>query len=195
MPDSAADPGAAGLPSRAAAAAVSGARERAIKHLTECFAHDRISLEEFERRVTAAYRATMPESLLVLTADLSGSAADPSPPTPVRIAAVFANAERASLPAVPAQLELQVLADTMKLDLRRAHFESGVTEIELNTLMGNIEVQLPPGVHVENHASSLLGSFECRAQLRGRGALPSATPLPVVRFTGRIALSNVSVVL
>lgn len=176
---------------------VPAARERVIAQLTQSFAHDQISLDEFEHRVTAAYGAATSQELAALTADWPAPVSGPSPTAavPVQISAVQGNIERSGLFAVPSHFKIQVLAGNVELDLHRAHFESGVTEISLNALVGNIEIQLPAHVQVENYASSLLASFGCREQREEKPFPPLDRPVLVVRFTGRSVLSNVSVIL
>ena len=46
------------------------ARERVIALLTDRYAQDHLSLDEFERRAAAAYSARTPDDLATLTADL-----------------------------------------------------------------------------------------------------------------------------
>ena len=46
------------------------ARERVIALLTEGYAQDHLTLDEFERRAAAAYAARTPADLATLTADL-----------------------------------------------------------------------------------------------------------------------------
>src|SRR5262245_20126812 len=45
-------------------------RERVIEQLSEAFSKDRIGLDEFEKRVEAAYARTTPDELLALVGDL-----------------------------------------------------------------------------------------------------------------------------
>src|SRR5919112_1730544 len=133
------------------------ARERVIALLTERYAQDHLTLDEFERRAAAAYAARNPDELAVLTADLPHG--------------------------------------DVELDLRHASFAAGVTEISLHAFMGNIEIQLPPHVGVEDHVSAVLGSFEYRRHPRASSWAESSNLGSVVRFTGRVTMSSAEVVI
>ncbi len=181
-------------PSREGAVApllTSEAREGAIARLSTAFAHDVLSLEEFERRTTAAYRAKSSNELEHLLADLPvprASGGDPVvafQPIAPRIAAVFANVERGGVVIVPARLEIRALFGNVELDLSEARFEPGVTEISIRSMFGNVEIRLPRGAQVENHGSAMLGSFTSH---RSGSMEPSAVRILV---TGRAVLANV----
>jgi uncharacterized coiled-coil protein SlyX len=51
-------------------------RERVIARLSDAFAHDRLDMEEFERRLTLAHEQNSIESLRELLADLAEKRAD-----------------------------------------------------------------------------------------------------------------------
>src|SRR5258705_1635944 len=84
-------------PSQAMQPVVSpAAREQAIAVLTERFANDHLTLEEFERRTAAAYAAKTPAALAELTADLGVTAVSRTPssiPT-VNVGVVLGSAVR-----------------------------------------------------------------------------------------------------
>jgi len=61
--------------------------------------------------------------------------------------------------------------------------------------MGNIEVQLPPHVGVEDHVSAVLGSFEYRRHPRASSWIEGSRVASVVRFTGRVTMSSAEVVI
>jgi hypothetical protein len=173
------------------------AREQVVAHLTESFAHDLLTLDEFEYRVAAAYSATTAADLAALTADLARTpapafpdAASQATAAPKRLSVVFGNMERGGVVDVPATFELRAFAGNMELDLRDAHFAPGVTEITIRSFMGNVELMLPPDVQVENYGGSVLGSFEYHGS--SRGALMGRASR-VVRLKGRVIMSSVVV--
>ena len=143
------------------------ARERVIALLTERYAQDHLSLDEFERRATAAYAARTPDELAALTADL-GDAGVPavraSLPS-MNVGVVLGSIVR-DMHAVPRVLNVRTVLGNIELDLTHASFAPGVTEISLHAFMGNIEIQLPSHVGVEDHVSAVLGSFEYRRHPR-----------------------------
>src|SRR5215204_2556181 len=172
------------------------ARERVVALLTESYAQDRLSLDEFERRATAAYAARTPDDLAALTVDLVDAgvpAARASLPS-MNVGVVLGSIVR-DMHAVPRVLEVRTVLGNVELDLTHATFAQGVTEISLHAFMGNIEIQLPPHVGVEDHVSAVLGSFEYRRHPRATSWAESSSVACVVRFTGRVTMSSAEVVM
>ena len=141
------------------------ARERVIAVLTERYAQDHLTLDEFERRAAAAYAARSPDELAVLTSDL------PHGEVPTT---------RASLPAGNVGVVLGSIVRDMHAVPRA---------------LGDIEIQLPPHVGVEDHVSAVLGSFEYRRHPRASSWVESSKITSVVRFTGRVTMSSAEVVI
>ena len=174
------------------------ARERVIALLTDRYAQDHLSLDEFERRAAAAYSARTPDDLATLTADL-GDTGDtvpgvrPSLPA-MNVGVVLGSIVR-DMHAVPRALDVRTVLGNVELDLTHASFAPGVTEISLHAFMGNIEIQLPPHVGVEDHVSAVLGSFEYRRHPRATSWAESHHVTSVVRFTGRVTMSSAEVVI
>ena len=172
------------------------ARERVIALLTERYAHDALTLDEFERRAGAAYAARTPGDLAALTADLGDGpvpAIRASLPA-MNLGVVLGNIVR-NMHAVPRRLDIRTVLGNIELDLTHASFAPGVTEISLHAFMGNIEIQLPPHVGVEDHVSAVLGSFEYRRHPRASSWVEGSRVTCVVRFTGRVTMSSAEVVI
>jgi hypothetical protein len=172
------------------------AREQAIAVLTERFANDHLTLEEFERRTAAVYAATTPAVLAELTADLGVTAVPgtrssmPSMNVGVVLGSVVKKMDR-----VPRHLSVRTMLGNVELDLTQAMFPPGVTEIALHAFMGNIEIQLPKDVGVEDQVSTMLGSFEYRRHPRASSWVESSDIASVVRFTGKVTMSSAEVVI
>jgi len=174
----------------------SAERERVIAELTERFAHDDLSIDEFERRAAAAYAATSPAALTMLTADFNRPipAAPRSAEPSIQIGAVLGSVVKQGLSEMPDRVEVRSVLGNVELDLTHSHFPPGITEISLRAFMGNIEIQLPPDVGLEDHVSTVLGSFEYRRQPRASSWTAGSAVNSVVRFTGRVVMSSVEVV-
>jgi hypothetical protein len=172
------------------------AREQVIAVLTDRFANDHLTLEEFERRTAAAYAATTPAALAALTADLGVTAVPGSRASlpKMNIGVVLGSIVR-QMDRVPRHLEVRTVLGNVELDLTQAAFPPGVTEIALNAFMGNIEIQLPKNVGVEDHVSAVLGSFEYRRHPRATSWVESSGITSVVRFTGKVTMSSAEVVI
>ena len=173
------------------------ARDIAVAQLSEAFANDLITLDELERRIASAYAASGTAELATLTRDLPlapvpGTAAGQHvsfPDAPQRVSAVFGSVERSGFVDVPRRLELRVFAGNIELDLSRARFAPGVTEVVIRSFMGNVELMLPPNVLLENYGESFLSSFENQ----GAGLDDAGPGASIVRITGRVVMSSVEV--
>jgi len=171
-------------------------RERVIALLTERYAQDHLSLDEFERRAAAAYAARTPDELAALTADLPGGAVPAMRASlPAMNVGVVLGSIVRDMHAVPRALDVRTVLGNVELDLTHASFAAGVTEITLHAFMGNIEIHLPWNVGVEDHVSAVLGSFEYRRHPRAASWAESSKIASVVRFTGRVTMSSAEVVI
>lgn len=172
-------------------------RERIIARLGESFAHDLLPLDEYERRVTLAYRAESSAALATLVADIAPLAAgrelESARPSSLvggrrRFSAFFSNVEHRGPLDVPPRLEIRSVFGNVEVDLTSARFAPGVTEIDVAAVFGNVELWLPPHVAVENIGDAFLGTFT----LRGAGHPPAAATT-VVRLVGSAVLGNIEV--
>src|SRR5215216_6723563 len=183
------------------------ARERAIEALTNLFAEDRISMDEFENRLDRLYKAGTPEELddLVVAVPArraeqaagaldASSVFDPVPRAPAalepvrpsevapldRILTIMGETKRLGEWTPPRRLETFVLMGTVTLDLREARLAPGVTEIHVTAIMGEVKVLVPPNIRVEGHVSAIMGSFSDQSA----DAPEAPRGVPVVRLTG-----------
>jgi hypothetical protein len=188
-------------PTAPAAAPSTDARERVVSTLSHHFAADRIPMEEFERRVELAYAARSMPELAAIVADLPAiviesnetSAARAAAPASAatKLVAVFSNQERRGAMLVPRRLKVVSVFANVELDLSDATFESGLTEIEVNSVFGNVEITVPDGVRVELTGHAVLGSFSAGGV--GGFGVPSTSGASdiVVRISGHAVLANV----
>jgi hypothetical protein len=178
-------------------------REAAVERLSEAFAHDLLPMDEFERRVAEAYRVPLRIDLWRLTADLPqmaptrvavttlDSESGSSPQLPARVRGFFSSVERAGFVEVPARVEVSSRFASIELDLSTVWFPPGITEIDIRGVFGNVEIQLPPDVIIENEGEWVLSSVRCeRMPLRDE---ETEVPPAIVRITGRTVLSNVEI--
>ncbi len=177
-------------------------REVAVRRLSTAFADDLIEVSEFERRVSKVYEAQTRHALVALTHDLPDEARSTSvakrPARPVDVArapvqqirSVFSNIERNVRGAVPSTLDVRSAFGNVELDLRDAEFAPGVTEIHVRAFAGNVEIELPDGVDIENDGRTILGSFKVE-QRRRRDR--DERPERIVRISGRAIMSNVEI--
>ncbi len=151
---------------------VRDARDRAIAVLSDLFARDELELDEFERRVNLVHRAPSPAEVDKVIADLPVPVAEPQhapqtalvPVSDVRdsqtIVAVMGGAERKGTWSSARRLRVWTVMGGATLDFREARLPPGVTEISIFSLMGGVEIIVPPELPVETNGIAIMGGFE-----------------------------------
>lgn len=182
------------------------ARERAVNALSVHFANDAITIEELERRIELAYRAKSPAELEALTADLDARPAAPPArrPTPPakpslattldapdqdRLLVIMSETDRRGAWPVPRRLDVGIFMGQTRIDLTQSVLPS-VVDIHVGSVMGAVRVIVPPGVHVVNHVSAVMGNVTVEL---GPAAAPIPADAPVVRLSGWTFLGEVKV--
>jgi hypothetical protein len=179
-------------------------RELIIARLSDAYAQDLFEVEELERRLDLAHAATSLAALDALVADLAPVARAPSTalvvagPTaiddPARAASkplrvIFGSVERRGRWTVPRRLDLGVWLGHAELDFRDASVAAGTTTIDVNVVMGNFEIILPPNLAIDVDVSSILGSVTERHRVP-----PDADPArPVIRIVGKVWFGNLEI--
>ncbi len=182
--------------------ALAAARERTIELLSAHFAHDRLTIDELDRRLERAYAATSLAELDALTADLPNHGGLPAPfgaaPLPAeyeepeesgRIVAILSETRRGGLWAVPRRLEVRAMMSNLTLDLRSALLAPGVTEIAVRAVMASVQIILPPGVRVLDRVRAFMAGVTDDSY----GALSDDPSVPAIRLTGRAVMAEVKV--
>jgi len=189
---------------------VDEAREKVIDILSESFAQDLVSIEEFERRVTLAQQAgTIPElgtaieglragargpqaargdelaTLPRIAADLPAGRIRPTD----RAVAIFGETNRSGAWIPARRNTLVAVMGSMELDLREALLGPGETAFTVTAVMASVEVIVPPGLHIECSGSAILGSFE-HQEMR---SMLATGDMPMVRIDGFSVLSSVEI--
>ena len=174
-----------------------------VQDLADHFAHDRLTLPEYERRVELAYRAPSADALSDLTRDLApapvarmapGAAVRRDDATVAPLAprvknyfALMSGVVRRGAWTVPARIRAFAWMGGIGLDLREATLTAPVTDIYVFALMGGVEIIVPPGVRLESDGFAIMGGFE--DQLTEPA---SADPnVPLVRVHGMAIMGGV----
>ena len=187
-------------------------RQNAIDTLMEHFANDVLDVDEFERRLDRAHAATSTDELRALLIDLPGGGMLPSAPGMTPGTDV---APRPSYSAAPAgqvkdaEYVVALMGGTSRrghwqparknyaiaimggteLDFREAAFGPGVTEVQVWTMWGGVEIIVPPGINIESRGIALLGGFDHASDERG---MPDPTA-PTLRITGLAVMAGVDI--
>ncbi len=170
------------------------AREKTIDVLCQSFARDEMEVEEFEKRIELVLRAETAEQLRLLLADLPTAAvpvkreaAVPRPTLPAdripahsMVVGIMSEGRRSGA-WIPARNNRVVgVMGSCVLDFRDAQLGPGVTEVWVLTIMGNVEIIVPPDLQVDCSGISIMGGFDHQ-----QPATSTTDPeAPVIRVTG-----------
>jgi hypothetical protein len=164
-------------------------REAVVARLRHAAGEGRLTVEELDERIDAAYAAKTRAELEPLTADLPDSpmptattvmppeGGPPARATSSLVLGILGGGDRTGRWRVPARMTVVNVMGGADLDLREAVLDAPEVEITVWSLMGGSDVILPEGVHVELEGFALLGGN--KLQLEGPRPGPGA---PVVRI-------------
>jgi hypothetical protein len=108
---------------------------------------------------------------------------DLEPVLGTRILGLLSGQERKLEGVVPREMTLRARLGYVELDLTNARFQPGVTTIDVDAMLGYVQIRFPPGVRVESNGHAVIGYFAFTG-----GGSPRATGTsdeePVVHVTG-----------
>ncbi len=152
--------------------------------LSEAASHGRLTLDEYETRLSMAYSAASYNQLERLTDDLPEAMeyrrgkTRPAPST--MLLAILSGFERTGRWYVPGRMTTFTLFGGGTMDLRYADFTSAEVEIHAYSILGGQTILLPPEVNVEIEGHGVMGGFDREAQ--GQGA-PGAPRVKIKGFS------------
>ncbi|WP_371676857.1 DUF1707 domain-containing protein [Streptomyces sp. NBC_01276] len=175
-------------------------RDRIAEILSHALAEGRLTAEEHSERLDSLYALKTVGELDVLVSDLPAGAAAASGPAapsaalpavaaagPVEtVVAVCSSSARKGRWRPGARTRAVSVLGDITIDLTEAVFEQQVTEINVTSVLGNVEVLVPENVTLRGYGSGVLGNFE----VRGEGG-PSDPQAPVVIVRGFALLGNI----
>lgn len=196
------------------------ARQATIDRLCERFAEDALSMEDFERRLDLAHRATDAKQFALLLADFAPSTAPPAsrrgdavapsstagPDAPAHtvpaemvperqfVAGVLGASKRSGAWIAPRETYAFAMWGGVELDFREARFAAGVTEVTAFAMWGGVEIIVPPGVRVECNGAGIMGAFvQERVELSATAGRSGDPRAPVLRVNGVALMGGVNV--
>ena len=180
-------------------------REQAAEVLRQAAGDGRITFDELDQRLGAAYAARTYGELTEVTADLPAPG-QPPPPGPLATApgtfpaariggepgsgmsvAILGGVDRGGTWVVPPRHSVVAVLGGVHLDLREARFSQREVTIDVFTLMGGVDIMVGDDVEVDVSGFGIMGGFDHRASGPG---LPGA---PKVRVVGLALMGGVSV--
>jgi hypothetical protein len=188
---------AASAPAAATVSSLDAARERAIRLLTDGFAYDVITVDEFEWRLGQLSHADSARAVDALVADLvvpahaqAGATHASGPPAEAegRILGIMSETRRTGPWRVPQALRVKAVMSDVKIDLRYAVIPPACT-IDVSAIMANVSFIVPPSLVVDFDVTSIMASVRNDA----RGTANAGYTLPHVRIRGSAFMSEVRV--
>jgi uncharacterized protein DUF1707/cell wall-active antibiotic response 4TMS protein YvqF len=174
-------------------------RERVIARLSDGFARELLDIDEFERRLTVAHRAETVAELAPLVEDLGPApttALVPATPTAplatIRdrqtLAAILGGTMRRGPWTPPRRLKIIACMGGVDLDFREALLGPGVTEVVIFTIMGGVNLIVPPTLAVEVEGTAIMGGFDHTS----RASAEIDPDRPRLRVSGVAVMGGVS---
>ncbi|MEV7541737.1 DUF1707 domain-containing protein [Streptomyces sp. NPDC089915] len=189
-------PAAAPAPAAGGLRASDADRDRIAQILSDALAEGRLTAEEHSERLDVLYAVKTVGELEVLVRDLPAGAAAhraaaPAPASaaagPVEsVVAVCSSSARKGRWRPGAHTRAVSVLGDITIDLTEAVFEQQVTEFNVVSVLGNVEILVPENVTLRGYGSGVLGNFEVRGE--GAAADPQA---PVVIVRGFALLGNI----
>lgn len=179
-------------------------RDRIAHILADALAEGRLTADEHSERLDSLYAVKTVGELEVLVRDLpapGGAGAAPlyaqapvlpAPAGPAvvseTVVAVCSSAARKGRWRPGAHTRVVSVLGDVAVDLTEAVFEQQVTEINVTSVLGNVEIRVPENVTLRGYGSGVLGNFEVRGEGRSESTDPNA---PVVIVRGFALLGNI----
>lgn len=171
-----------------------GDREQAAEVLRRAAGDGRLTLDELDERLAAAYAAKTYADLEAVTSDLPGPGVS-APAVPVsgsfpaeRIGgtpgttfaiAIMSGAQRTGHWVVPSRFTCFALMGGIELDLRYAQFSEREVTIQAFCLMGGVSIIAPDDIDMDVSGIGFMGGFDHRSSGPG---LPGAPRVRVIGF-------------
>ena len=172
-------------------------REAAIAQLRDHYVHNTFDADEYARRVEQVTQAGDLTTLQAAVADLQPLVvATPTRPGAIVLAeqasaprlAIFSSLERRGNWLTSRRERVITVFGNAELSLRDVVLPPGVTTIDVVCVFGNVELTVPPDVHVVLEVNAILASAE------DDGAhVPHLADAPVLRIRGVTVFGNVEV--
>jgi hypothetical protein len=166
-------------------------RRQIITALQTACVEGRLTLDEYGHRVERALAARTRSELEGLLGDLPHMMTAPrsgGPGASSITVAVLGSARRSGYWRLADGHTVVSALGSCKLDLREARVSGLTTTVNIWSVLGSVDVIVPPGVEVELDVGAILGSRDMR--LAGSPPAPGA---PTIRMTGAVLLGSLTI--
>ncbi|APT93100.1 hypothetical protein CPHO_09600 [Corynebacterium phocae] len=170
------------------ARATDAQRQAVARQLSQALSTGQLSLPEFDERTALAYSAVTTGDLDKLTRDLAPKPAETGAGRG-RSVALLSETTLKNWRVPATHTSVSVLGD-ITLDLRSATWETDVITINCYSVLGDLNLIVPPDVEVQSGGIAILGEFNVEG---GRPPHPTAPARRVVKVGGFSVLAEVNV--
>lgn len=181
-------------------------RDQVIELLSEQFASDAMNVEQLEARLDRAHQATTIEALDAVVNDFAPAvsssqalAVEPAPevalapstrpPKKKRMLAIFGGFERRGRWRVPQKIRVITVMGGANFDFRDAELLPGETHMHITSVMGGVNIIVPPGLAVECDGTAIMGGFE----MVDRAPRDPDPERPLLRITGLAVMGGLNI--
>jgi hypothetical protein len=105
------------------------------------------------------------------------------------VLSIMGGTERQGVWSVPRTLNVLSLMGGSRIDLREARLPAGVIQLRVLSLMGGVEIIVPPHLAVEANGAAIMGGF---AHVERAPATPDPAA-PLLRVTGLVMMGGVKI--
>lgn len=171
-------------------------RKKVLEQLEANFAHDIISVDEYERRVDIALNTSIEADLVRISGDLqplpeaSGQKSSPErPPHHSRkddlIVGILSRIDRRRNWNPAKYNKILTLLGRVKLDFTQVRLPPGTTVVEFFCVMGHLDIIVPEGVRVDMIGLPVMGSINNLTDD------PESTNCPVIKIRGLTLMGSI----
>jgi Domain of unknown function (DUF1707)/Cell wall-active antibiotics response 4TMS YvqF len=175
-------------------------RDTAAAVINNALAEGRLTAEEHSERLDAIYAAKTHAELVPMLDDLPGQYAaalpDRGPSAQVarpgyggRIAAIFGGATRKGAWHAEPVIDVLTVFGGVELDFRDAILPGKEVILKATTVLGGVEIIVPPEMRVVDNGIAILGGRE----ITGNPGEASSPDAPVLRVEGACVLGSIEV--
>lgn len=175
-------------------------RDRAASVINNALAEGRLTADEHADRLDAIYAAKTHGELVPMLDDLpaAGTVAAPAPRSvphategrrSSRVIAIFGGAARKGVWQAEPVMHVVTVFGGVELDFREAILPGNEVVVYATTVLGGMEITVPPGMRVIDNGAAILGGREVDGDTP-ESAAPGA---PVLRIEGACVLGGIAV--
>lgn len=176
-------------------------RDRAAGVINNALAEGRLTAEEHADRLDAIYSAKTHGELVPVLDDLPAAGTAPAPfPTQAstqvlpagrgaRIVAIFGGASRKGVWHPEPNMQIVTVFGGVELDFRQAVLPAQEVTVHATTVLGGLEIVVPPEMRVIDNGVAILGGRE----VAGDSPESLTAGAPVLRIEGTCVLGGVEV--